>query len=81
MRMELLPLNEQSILSFLQADARASGKIYHFDPDWVMRELDMYELEFRSAARQLASRGLIAIHEFNWKGTDLMTDIALRGVI
>jgi hypothetical protein len=75
--MEPISTNELAILSYLRADASQCGKVFHFDPSWVARKVDMYEMEFVAAARQLAARGLIAIHEFNWKQHLRMTDIVL----
>jgi len=54
--MQELTANEQAIMSFLQSDALSCGKIYHFDPGWVAKECDLYDLEFRTAARDAAER-------------------------
>jgi hypothetical protein len=75
--MSELTCNEKAILDVLRADAAQCGKIYHFSPQWVANKADLTDFEFREAARSLAARGLISLHEFEWQLVKRFMDIAL----
>ncbi|HEY2584729.1 MAG TPA: hypothetical protein VGI81_03065 [Tepidisphaeraceae bacterium] len=72
-----LALAEQAILRLLWKDASGCRKICHFDPGWVARKLRLDERAFQAADQNLASMGLVSIHEFEWKQVRHLTDIAL----
>ena len=69
---EPLTHNERAILELLLRDSLECGKVYHFDPGWVARELDLHDLELAVAARRLAALGLLSIHEFRSELTDIV---------
>src|SRR5665213_1050363 len=69
---EPLNLTQHAILEFLLRDALECGKVYHFDPGWVAKALDLHELEMRTASRALAALGAVSIHEFRERLTDIV---------